>query len=314
MISCHLMTTLSYEEKQMKIIETRSAIKIFYYLLAIDGTIDEVELGHFRSIGMSIDPTHFIEYSEELESECRRTFINAEDDYYDLISEAVDESLTHEAKDDDQGITPRLLLWDLFAAAFSNKEYDESEKRLINHVARKVNVDKDVVLEMEQMMNTLTSIQNEIDWAQQTDRPYSEIRPIVEELEKRQNVITESAEYLIADEIDADNPYEYKPDFFDKTKAKIDETVKPVTDKIGETVKPVTDKVGQTVKPVTDKVGAVVTPVAQKVGDGAVKTAKAASEKLAPVATNAKDKTVEMFGKLTSRFNRKKNEDSKEGN
>ena len=288
----------------MKIYATRSALKIFYFLLAVDGDIDDVELGHFRTIGLSIDPTHFIEYSEDLEKECRLAFLNAEDEEYDLISEAVDEALTHEAADDDQGITPRLLVWNLFAAAFSNKSYDESEKRLINHIARKTGVDKSIVLEMEQMMKTLTSIQNEIDWASQTTRSYSEIKPIIDELEKRQNVITESAECLIADEIDADNPYEYKPDFFDKTKSKIDEKVKPVT-----------DKVGQTLKPVTDKVGTAVAPVGQKVGEGAKKTAEAASQKLAPVASKAKEKTGEMFGKLAMKFNRgNKNNDQKEGN
>ena len=221
----------------MKIYETRSAIKIFYYLLAIDGTIDDVELGHFRSIGLSMDPTHFMDYCDEIENECKKLTINADEEQYDLISEAVDEALTHEAKNDDQGITPRLLVWDLFAAAFCNEEYDESEKRLINHVARKTGVDKSIVLEMEQMMKTLTSIQNEINWAQQTNRPYPEIRPIVDELEKRQAVISEAAEYLIADEIDADNPYEYKPDFFDKTKSQIDAKVKPVAQNVGNAAK-----------------------------------------------------------------------------
>ncbi len=285
----------------MKIYETRSAIKTFYFLLAIDGNIDEEELAHFHTIGLSIDPGHFIEYSDDLEKECKRVIIGADDDYYDLISEAIDEALTHEAKDDDQGITPRLLIWDLFAAAYSNNEYDEAERRLINHIARKTGVDKSIVLEMEQMMKTLSSIQNEINWASQSDRPYPEIKPIIDELEKRQNVITESAEYLIADEIDADNPYEYKPDFFDKTKSKIDETLKPVT-----------DKVGKTIKPVTDKVGTAVAPVAHAVGDGAKKTAVAASHKIVPVASKTKEKTGEMFGKLTSKFKReKKNTDNK---
>lgn len=288
----------------MKIYATRSALKAFYFLLAIDGTIDEVELGHFHSIGLSIDPSHFLEYSDELENECKLVFLNAEDEEYDLISEAVDEALTHEASDDDQGLTPRLLVWDLFAAAFSNGVYDDSEKRLINHVARKTGIDKSIVLEMEQMMKTLASIQDEINWASQTTRPYSEIKPIIEELEKRQKVITESAEFLIADEIDADNPYEYKPDFFDKTKSKIDEKVKPVT-----------DKVGQTLKPVTDKVGSAVVPVAHKVGEGAKKTAEAASQKIVPVASKAKEKTGEMFGKLAMKFNRgNKNNDKKEEN
>ena len=229
----------------MKIYETRSVIKIFYYLLAIDGDIDDVEIKHFRSIGLSMDPSHFMDYHEEIENRCRALMSDAGTDRYDLISEAVDDALTNKAKDDDQGITPRLLVWDLFAAAFCNEDYDDAEKRLINHIARKTGVDKSVVLEMETMMKTLTSIQGEINWVQQTNRPYSEVRPIVEELENRQAVITEAAEYLIADEIDADNPYEYKPDFFDKTISKIDKTVRPVTDKVGAAVVPAAQNVGK---------------------------------------------------------------------
>ena len=232
----------------MKIFETRSVLKVFYYLIAIDGEIDDVEIGNFRSTGLSLDPVHFIEYSDEIESECRKMVISAGDERYDFLSEAVDDALTHEAEGEDQGITPRLLLGDLFTVAFCNEKYDDSEKRLINHIARKIGIDKSIVLEMEQMMKTLASIQCEINWAQQTKRPYSEIRPIIEELEKRQKVITESAEFLIADEIDADNPYEYKPDFFDKTKSQIDAKVKPVTDKVGAAVIPAAQNVGKTVQ------------------------------------------------------------------
>lgn len=229
----------------MKVYETCSVIKIFYYLLAIDGDIDDVEIKHFRSIGLSMDPTHFTEYCDELENECKRQTLDTSDDRYDLISEAVDDALTHKARNEDQGITPRLLVWDLFAAAFCNENYDDAEKRLINHIARKTGVDKSVVFEMETMMKTLTSIQGEINWVQQTNRPYSEVRQIVEELENRQAVITEAAEYLIADEIDVDNPYEYKPDFFDQTISKIDKTVRPVTDKVGATVVPAAQNVGK---------------------------------------------------------------------
>lgn len=286
----------------MRIYETKSALKAFYYLLAVDGDIDEAELEHFHSIGMSIDPGRFGEYEETIKNECKLTLIKAEGYEYDLILEGVDEALTHEAPEDDQGLTPRLLVWDLFAAAFSNGVYNDYEKRLINHIARKVDVDKSIILEMEQMMNTLTSIQKEIDWANQVERSDEEMKPIIDELEKRQGVITRAAEYLIADEIDHDNPYEYKPDFFDKTKSEIDKRVKPVTDKIGQTVKPVTDKVGTAVAPVTDKIGQTVKPVAQKVGSAVV-----------PVASKAKDKTGEMFGKLAMKLNKnKKNDDNKE--
>lgn len=286
----------------MRIYETKSALKIFYYLLAVDGDIDEIELNHFHNIGMSIDPGHFGDYCEMIEEDCRQVLIRSDGDEYELIIEGVDDALAHEAPKEDQGLTPRLLVWDLFVAAFSNGVFNDYEKRLINHISRKVNVDKSIVLEMEQMMNTLSSIQKEMDWVIRLDRPSEEIQPIIDELEKRQEVITKSAEYLIADEIDPDNPYEYKPDFIDKTKTEIDKHIKPVTDKIGHTVKPVTDKVGKAVAPVTDKLEQTVRPVAQKVGSA-----------VTPVATKAKDKTGEVFGRLAMKLNKtKKNDDNKE--
>ena len=271
----------------MKILATRSAIKIIYMLLAIDGTVDAVEHGHYISIGMSIDPMNFIDYSEDIEYELKRLIINAGYDEFDIILRAVDEELTHEATDDDQGITPRLLVWNLIVSAYSNGAYEDSEKSLIDHVASELGVDNSVVLEMEQMLKTIRSIQTEMEWIGMTERSQEEIKATVAELEKRQNVIAESAEYLIADEIDADNPYEYKPDFFDKAKSGIDKTIKPVTNKIGETVKPVTEKVGNTVKPVADKVSSAVSPVASR----------------------AKEKTGEMFGKLADKFKHENKED-----
>ena len=275
----------------MRIYETKSSLKIFYFLLAVDGSIDEEESNYFRNIGVTIDPRYFPGYSNAIEDECYKTLENSATERYSVIAASIDNALTHEAGQDDQGITPRLLVWNLFAAAFSNGIYDDSEKRLIGYVADRAGVDESIVLEMEQSMKTLAAIQNEIIWANNSDRPYSEIKPIVDELEKRQRIIRESAEYLIADEIDIDNPYEYKPDFFDQTKAKIDEKLRPVTSKIGDAVKPVSDKVA---------------PITSKISSGAKKAADTASQKIAPVASKAKEKSGEMFGKLAMRFNRDK--------
>ena len=288
----------------MRIFETRSSLKIFYFLIAIDGNIDESEQGFFREIGLKLDPGHFNDYSGDIEKECEMVLLNDEDDRYDIILESVDDELTHKAGSEDQGLTPRLLVWDLIAAAFSNGYYDASEKRLILHVARKTGVEKSVVLEMEQMMKTSDAVRDELNLIQGSGRPYNEVRPVVDELESRLEVIRKSAEHLIEDEVDADNPYEYKPDFFDKTRSKLDKSVKPVTDKIGAAVKPVSEKVGQAVKPVADRAGAAVSPVAHRIGEGAKKTVDAASQKLNPVASKAKEKTGEVFGRVTMKFKR----------
>ena len=244
----------------MKIYETRSALKVFYLLVAADGCVDAEELGRWHSIGLSIDPVHFVEYSDAIENECKFLVNLSGDEQFINISKTADEALMNEAGKSDQGITPRLLIWNLFVLAFSNGVFEVSERKLIEYIADKIGVEKSILLEMGQMIKTLTSIQGEINWITNSGSPQEKIIRAIDELEGRQKVITEAAEYLIADELDVDSPYVYKPDFFDKTKSKI---------------------------------GTAVVPVAAK----------------------AKEKTGEVFGKLTTKIKlSKKNSDSKEEN
>lgn len=229
----------------MKVYETKSALKVFYYLMAIDGAIGEDEMDRFCEIGEELDRKNFDSYRDELAEECKSHINSAEsdDDYYDVIQENADAALRHEAKENDKGLTPRLLIWDLFAVAFSNNEYNASEKKLIAHIARISDVEKSILLEMEQMMQTAISVQREMTWLKQSDKPYSEIRPLIDELENRIQVISGAAKALIEDEGTLDDSYEEKPDFFDKAKNAIDDTMSPAFRTAGDAAKDVGEKV-----------------------------------------------------------------------
>lgn len=228
----------------MKVYETKSALKVFYYLMAIDGAVGEDELNRFYEIGEELDRKNFDSYRDKLAEECKNHINSAEadDDYYDVIQESADAALRHEAKEDDKGLTPRLLLWDLFAVAFSNNEYNASEKKLIAHIARISDVEKSILSEMEQMMQTAISVQREMTWLQQRDKPYSEIRPLIDELENRIQVISNAATALIEDEVALDDPYEETPDIFDKAKDAIDDTMSPALHRAEEAAKDVGEK------------------------------------------------------------------------
>lgn len=227
----------------MKVYETKSSIQSLYYLMAVDKNIGEDELVRFCEIGEELDRKNFNSYKESIIESCQKHISSGEpdDDYYDVIMESLDFALRHTAKRDDQGVTGRLLVWNMLAIAFSNKEYDATEKKLISHVARVSDVPKDVFLDMEQSMQAAMAIQKELVWIQNSNRPYNEVRPVVDDLENRLAVILGSAKALIEDEVILDDPFEDNPDFIDKAKGALDEAMAPVLDKVGDAAKNVGD-------------------------------------------------------------------------
>ena len=91
-----------------------------------------------------------------------------------------------------------MLVWDLLTIAYSDESYDESERRLLKYIVRKLSIDKSVFLEMESSILTLMDLERELNWIKTTDRPYLTIENMVNELADRKNVIFESVKDLIA--------------------------------------------------------------------------------------------------------------------
>lgn len=91
----------------------------------------------------------------------------------------------------------RQLVWDLLTIAYSDESYDETERKLLKYIVRKLQIDKAVFLEMESSILTILDIEKEIVWIKTTDRPYLTIEARVNELTKRQAVIFDSVKDLI---------------------------------------------------------------------------------------------------------------------
>ena len=187
----------------MILLEKRAAIKSFYYLMAVDGAVTDDEIECFDSIGAELDPEAFATYRDDLIAECELQLKNIidEEDYYEVVLEGVDKALAAQIDDPANGITVRLLVWDMLVIAFSNAEYSSFERKLVKHIVRVMDMDRSVFLEMEQIIKANAAVENELSWINQSNRPYSEIRPIVDELERRQKVVLTCARQLIEDEL-----------------------------------------------------------------------------------------------------------------
>ena len=125
--------TASVEETQINgVISVKAALQIFYYMMAADGTIEEEEEEKYSLIKKELDPENHVSMNEII-TEYNRKLDQAidPDDFEDVIRDAVDTTLANDVVTSDSFITPKLLIWDLLTIAFSDNDYDESERKLL---------------------------------------------------------------------------------------------------------------------------------------------------------------------------------------
>ncbi len=183
----------------VKAISTKNALKIIYYLMAVDGEIFHSEEEKFDAIGRELDPGFSTE-KEQIVKECREQLdkIIDPEDYYDVVQDGVEDAIITSIQTQDSFITPKLLVWDLLTVAYSDENYDNTERKLMKYIVRKLDIDKSEFLEMESSILTLMDLENELNWIKTTDRPYLTIETMVNEIQDRKNVIFESVKDLIA--------------------------------------------------------------------------------------------------------------------
>lgn len=221
----------------MLIIQKKSAISVFYGLISVDGEIGEDELQKLDELGNELDPECFAGYRDEViaEGQAQQEKMIDDEDLYDVIAECVQDALRDVVDDSTQGVPSRLLLWNMLTLAFSNGDYDAAQRRLIKHVARVAGIPASVFLEMEQLMQTYVSVENERAWLKTSQRPYAEIEPIVEELNDRIRVLAASAEALIGDELLEQNveALTYRPNAVENAMSALGEKMEPMLGEIG---------------------------------------------------------------------------------
>ena len=191
-------TTEQTAAPKIKCIATRNALQIIYYLMAADGTVFHSEEEKFDAIGTELDPD-FSDNKPAIIKDCQAQLEKVIDpeDYYDVLQDGVEEAILSSNETADTFITPKLLVWNLLAIAYSDENYDEAERKLLKYTVRKLGIDKAVFLEMESSMLTMLDIEKEIAWIKTTDRPYLTIEAWVNELTKRKTVIFDSVKDLI---------------------------------------------------------------------------------------------------------------------
>lgn len=231
----------------MKCITVKNAIMVFCYLLHVDGEVTEHELEKLDEIGMELDKYHFLDYRDELLEACQAQLNSVidEEDSYDVLAEGVDKALYAPVGDDDDVVASRFLVWNMLTLAYEDEIYHHEERRLMKHIVRVCGIPADVFLEMEQLMRSAIEVTHERDWLSQSERPYREIVPIMAQVEKRIETLSEAAKNLIEDETK-------------EPSVDVLEMDPTLSEKIAEAAAPITSGVKDAVNPIAEKTGAAV--------------------------------------------------------
>jgi len=181
-------------------LSANGALQIIYYLMSADGQVAGEEEAEFELIGRELDPG-FAEYRDSIIEKCSSAVQDAadKDEYYDIIHDQVSDIIKAANIKSDSGIRGKLLLWDLYAVAYSDNSYSEEERRLIRMICRALQIDQAVALEMEQTLRTMRAIENEEKWLKTTNRQYATVEARMNELADRKQAIMQGIQMLIAD-------------------------------------------------------------------------------------------------------------------
>ena len=182
-----------------RILPVKDALKLIYCLMAADGSISPEEEEKFLEIGNSLDPD-FELWKDELidDLSMKEAVLTDEDEYFDFIHDYAAE-IIYKAEDTGEGIGTKTLIWDLLVMAFIEGDYSSREKRLIRFVARALDVDSTVLLEMEQTLRTITVLNKEEEWLKSVNRSYSVVEVQMSDLRERREIILTGLQALMAD-------------------------------------------------------------------------------------------------------------------
>ena len=162
----------------------------------------------YEALGKELLGSEFDAMKDAIIEACQEALeaASVDDIRYDIIQEEMDKALSDNVDDFKNGVVPRLLVWNMLTLAHSDSDFTESENRLISHVVRVLQIDRSVYAEMKQLIMAGEAIQGQLDFLGNSERPYSEIRPLADEVENRRKTIIEAARALIQDDIVPETP------------------------------------------------------------------------------------------------------------
>lgn len=197
-------------------IERTDAVKIAYYLMAVDGHISEEEELYIKEVARGFGVMDYSILEEirknvedifnitnnlkiiynSIESEVRKILNKIETEESETFHDKVTKKILSI-----EGITPNILIWNLMTMAIKDLDYSENERMLIKYIAGKLNVDESVLLEMDNSLRALYAVQNDLDWIKENVNDQKEFSNLKQGLLNRMITIEDGIKLYINEEM-----------------------------------------------------------------------------------------------------------------
>jgi hypothetical protein len=179
----------------MKYIEKKNALRICYYLMAADGVIRDEEREKFNELGYLLDDDKYDTYKDDLLWQCGRISLTSpEGDHVFNLMDAIGRELKGITESSSMDTIPgRLLVWNMLTIALCDKDYDEGERRLIEEVVRRMDVDATDFKEMEQTLVAANAAWLEEQMIREREAGNPDVEYQLKNLKERSRVIEMNA-------------------------------------------------------------------------------------------------------------------------
>lgn len=189
---------------EIRRVEKEDAVKIAYYLMAVDGNIERCEKTFFKKVAEGFEVSDANAWNEAIDK--TDDILDSTDDL-DIIYKKVISEVDKLIKGPDEyvsrwsSVTANLLVWNLMTLAIKDMDFSANEIKMINHIAGKLDVDSTILVEMDNAIRALYAIQGEMKWLEDNSDDQYESDKLVKELKGRTKTIEDSIRIFIEKEM-----------------------------------------------------------------------------------------------------------------
>ena len=179
----------------MVTIKKKNALKILYYMMAMDGSIYDEERSAFDEVGRLVDD-RYDSFRADILWECQNTALTKGegDTVFHLLDAAAKEFKDLGNVLTDDCIPGRLLVWNLLVVALSDLNYTDPERRLVDEAVRKLEIEENDFLQMEQVLRAKAAAERELLFLQQKAAEGTpDLKQQIANVKERVRIITANA-------------------------------------------------------------------------------------------------------------------------
>lgn len=167
-------------------------IALYYLYMIADGELSSEEMTIFKSICQKLDK---MDKYQDIITYCKGLGQTSS------FNKIVDEDIETEIEDyyDDEELSSSIskghlieIIWNLISLGFCDKEYSQSEEKIVKYLCEAWEIDDSIYLELIECAKTLVRINKYRDWAYKTFAGTNKLLELEDQIDKNIKSIEES--------------------------------------------------------------------------------------------------------------------------